>query len=74
MEKAGRSSSVPPVPVPSSVIVPTPVASVIVALVAPLRLTSKDSLPSKTVSWLMVTVMDFVVSPAAKVRVPAVAV
>ena len=46
MAKLGRSSSVPPAPVPSSLMVPTPWLSLMVALVAPERLTLKVSGPS----------------------------
>ena len=66
----GVSSSVPPVPVPSSVMVPMPVASAMVALVAPVRSTVKVSEPSKVVSSVMLTVMVCDVTPAAKVSVP----
>ena len=69
-ETVGVSSSVPPVPVPSSVMVPRPVASPMVALVAPVRSTVKVSEPSKVVSSVTLTVMVCDVTPAAKVRVP----
>ena len=69
-DTVGVSSSVPPVPVPSSVMVPTPVPSLMVALVAPVRPTVKVSEPSKIVSSVMLTVMVCEVTPAAKVRVP----
>ena len=73
MLMVGVSLLVPPLPVPSSLMVPTPWASEILALVALARLTLKDSEPSKTLSLLMVTEMTWEVSPAAKFRVPAVA-
>ena len=66
----GVSSSAPPVPVPSSVMVPRPVASAIVALVALVRSTVKVSEPSKVVSSVTLTVTVWDVTPAAKVSVP----
>ncbi len=54
----------------SSLIVPTPWASVIVALTALVRLTLKVSFPSSSVSPLTVTAIVWLVWPAVKVRVP----
>ena len=53
-------------------IVPTPCASLIVALVAPLKFTKNCSEPSKTVSLRRVTgmVMVMLPTPAAKFSVP----
>ena len=72
MLKAGRSSSLPPPPVPSSRIVPTPWLSAITALTALDRFTKNCSLPSNTLSFKMLigrlTVM--LPTPAAKFRVP----
>ena len=72
MLKAGRSSSLPPPPMPLSRMVPTPCASAITALVAPLKLTKNCSEFSKTVSLRMVTGMVTVMlpTPAAKFSVP----
>ena len=61
-------------PVASSLMVPTPWASLMVAPVAPERLTLKLSLPSNTPSLLMVTTMVLVVSPGRKLSVPALPV
>ena len=66
----GWSLLVPPVPVPSSLIVPTPWLSVMLAPLALDRLTLKVSAPSNTVSLAIVTVMVWLVSPAAKFTVP----
>ena len=55
----------------SSVIVPMPCASTIVALPAFVRLTVNVSFGSSRKSPLTMTVTCFVVSPAAKVSVPA---
>ena len=67
--------SEPPGPVPSSVMVPTPWLSAMVALTGADRLTKNCSLPSKVPSLVMVTgtVMVMVVTPAAKFSVPLVA-
>ena len=72
--KVGVSLSAPPAPVPSSLIVPTPSASVIVPFTAPLRFTLKVSLPSKVVSFRIGTVIVCVTTPAAKFSVPLAAV
>ena len=56
----------------SSVIVPVPVAVEISAFAAPLRVTATVSFGSSRVSPVTDTVIVFRVSPAAKVRVPAV--
>jgi hypothetical protein len=61
-------------PLSSSVIVPVAVAVGMVALEAPDRVTVKVSFDSADVSPAMVTVKVLLVSPAAKVRVPLVAV
>ena len=70
----GVSSSVPPLPVPSSWIVPTPMALAMVALVGDDKVTLKDSLPSKTASFAIAIVIALVISWVWKVRVPAAAV
>jgi hypothetical protein len=54
----------------SSVIVPVPCPSTMVAFDAFVRLTRKVSFASSSVSLLTTTVTVFVVSPAAKVSVP----
>ncbi len=71
--KSGRSSLVPPAPVPSSLMVPTPVASLMRALVAADRLRSKVSVPSKTLLLPMLMVTVLLVSLAAKLSVPLAA-
>ena len=58
----------------SSIIVPVPVAVLIVALVAPDNPTVKVSSPSKTISPLTKTVNVAVVWPGVKVKVPFFAV
>ena len=70
----GVSLSVPPLPVPSSRIVPTPTPSAIVALIGAARLTRKVSVPSNRLSFRIGTVIVCVVTPGAKVSVPAPAV
>ena len=70
----GVSLSVPPLPVPSSRIVPMPTPSVIVALVGVARLMRKVSAPSNRLSCRIGTVMVCVVVPGANVKVPAPAV
>ena len=55
----------------SSLMVPVPVAVEITAFVAPLNSTSMVSLGSSVVSPLTETVIVWLVSPAAKVRVPS---
>ena len=73
---AGVSFSLPPVPVPLSIIVPMPRLSAIVALVGLLKLTRKVSAPSKTgtpASLRIATVIVCVVTPGAKLSVPDVA-
>ena len=62
------------VPVPSSLMVPTPRLSAIEALVAVTKLTLKVSTPSNTVSLEIAMVTVCVVTPGAKVSEPAVAV
>jgi hypothetical protein len=57
-----------------SMMVPMPVASEMAALLAPLNVTLKVSLPSNTVSLVIGTVMVCVVCPGVKVSVPLVAV
>ena len=71
---AGVSLLVPPVPVPSSRMVPMPRLSAIVALATLVRLTLKVSDPSNGVSLVIGTVTVCVVTPGAKVSVPLVAV
>ena len=65
MERVGKSSFR---------IVPTAWPSARVAFVGPVRLTSKVSLPSMTVSPSTGTVTVLLVWPAVKVRTPEVAV
>ena len=68
----GLSLSVPPGPVPSSVMVPTPSASAMTAPAETLdSVTLKASLPSKTASFTTFSVIVCVTTPGAKVRVPA---
>ncbi len=67
-----RSSSLPPVPSSLIAVVTVPVA--MVALVGVLKLTVKFSLPSNTVSFVIGTVIVFVVSPGANVKLPVMAV
>ena len=72
--RVGVSLSVPPVPVPSSLMVPIPVLSLMVAPLALERVMLKVSLPSNTASLVIATVKVLLVSPAAKFSVPLVAV
>ena len=72
--RVGVSSSVPPAPVPSSRIVPTPTAVVIVAFTGALSVTLKASLTSKIVSFTIGTVIVWLVTPGAKFSVAAIAV
>ena len=58
----------------SLVMVPLPVASAIVAPLAPERLTEKVSVGSTRVSPVTWTVTDLLVSPTAKFSVPLAAV
>ena len=80
MLKLGRSSSAGigpgPLTVPLSTMVPIPWASLMVALVAFVKFTKNCSLPSNVPSLVMVTgtVMVTTPTPAAKFRVPLVAV
>ena len=69
----GVSLSVPPVPVPSSRIVPTPTGTAIVAFTAPLSVTLNASLFSKIESLRIATVTVWLVTPAAKFSVPPAA-
>ena len=71
---AGRSSSPPPVPLPSSTIVVVELAVPRLAPTGADRSTVKVSLPSKVVSLARVTVMVCEVTPGAKVSVPVAAV
>ena len=71
IERLGVSLSEPPAPVPSSLIVPMPKPSAILAFVAPDKLTLKVSMPSNTASLLIFSVIVCVVTPGAKVSVPA---
>ena len=71
MDTVGVSLLVPPVPVPSSKIVPVPLASLMLAPLALDRLTVKASLPSNTVSLVILTVMVWLVWPMAKLTVVA---
>ena len=66
----GVSLSVPPAPVPSSRIVPTPASSAMVAFTAPLRATVEGlaALEDRVVEDRHVTV--WLITPAAKVSVP----
>ena len=68
--RVGVSLSVPPAPVPSSRIVPTPVSSEMIAFTAPLSTTKKLSLFSNTASSRIDTVIVWLVTPAAKFSVP----
>ena len=66
----GVSLSLPPVPVPSSLMRPMPVASAIAALTGEPRLTEKVSVPSKTASLTIGTATVRLVTPGSKTSVP----
>ena len=72
--RVGVSLSVPPLPVPSSVIVPAPTAVAIVAFTGALSVTLNASLFSNTASFRIATVIVWLVTPAAKFKVPLPAV
>ena len=69
----GLSSSVPPGPVPSSVMVLVAVPVVMLALTGVFNTTEYVSAPSNTASLLIVTVIVWLVTPGANVSVPVAA-
>ena len=69
-DSSGVSLSTPPLPVPSSLMRPMPMASARLALTGADRLTLKVSLPSKTASLTIGTLTVRLVTPGAKTRVP----
>ena len=69
----GVSLSVPPAPVPSSLIVPMPQPSRMIAFAEPVRFMLNASLFSNTASSTIATVIVWLVTPAAKFSVPLTA-